>query len=122
MKTSFHKFMASNAVNPVKVDLAIADFDNLITDVKGKQTQIDNAVKRFDAVRAEIQKFKSEFFRHTVDLQNIREAAQKQLSTDSKAAKDLGVDDSAFRKKFFEITKAVDDTIKKIDIATKTIK
>jgi Skp family chaperone for outer membrane proteins len=120
MKTSFEKFMASSAVQ--SVELGVVDFDKYITDVKSKQQEVDNAIKKFETISAEIQKFKSEFFRHVVDLQNIKELAQKQLSKDVKAAQDLGLDDSAFKKKYFEITKAVDDTIKKIDNNTRNIK
>jgi hypothetical protein len=111
--------MASNAV---QTELSIVDFDKLTSDIKAKQQEIGNAISKFEALSVEIKKFKSDFFKHVVDLQNIKEAAQKQLSIDSKAAKDLGVDDSPFKKKFFEVSNAVDDTIKKIDIATKIIK
>lgn len=81
MKTSFHKFMASNAVSPVKVELGLAqDIKKSSDDLFIKVSQIQSKmILIFDELKPLVEKIRGEYGK-TIDLQN--------------KAKELGVDAS----------------------------
>ena len=81
MKTSYHKFMASNAVNPIKVEMGLAqDIKKSSDDLYNKVSQIQTKmILIFDDLKPLVEKIRGEY-KQTLDLQN--------------KAKELGVDSS----------------------------
>jgi hypothetical protein len=80
MKTSFHKFMASNAVNPVKVELSLADdLKKSNDDLYNKVSQIQSKmILIFDDLKPLVDKIRLEY-KQAVDSQ----AKAKELGVDS---------------------------------------
>ena len=88
MKTSFEKFMASNAVEPIKVEMALMDD---IKSLLGKYKTLDNAIKAqngkaFNAIKVYQDSVRTAY-------QNAQQAVDLITQLDTKS-KDLGLADS----------------------------
>lgn len=85
MKNSFHKFMASHAVNPVKVELALID------DIEKKTKDVMQVTKDLNDKIAEFKKFKSDarLFVQGKTQQSVDLLAKLQEA--NKMANDLGM-------------------------------
>ncbi len=111
MKTSFEKFMASSAVEPVKVELALMDdikaligkYKSLDTAIKTQNGKAFTAIKTYqDAVRTAYQNAQS-----AVDLIDQLDAKSKELGlADSGLGgykKEMSAKASEYKSKFSKI-------------------
>ena len=112
MKTSFEKFMASSAVQPVKVEMALVDdLDKIYQDAIDTQTKAEMMIVDYNDLSAKITSL-------------LNQAGQKYLQANARfadvenAAKELGVDLSAplqnKKKIISQSIKEIDAYIKKL--------
>ena len=111
MKTSFHKFMASNAVNPLKVELAlIDDIEKKSKDVLQVTQDLNDKIEEFKKFQVDSKVFLQGKTQQSVDLLS-------KLQDANKLANDLGMEFNISKyqsilDKYYAVTKQFDKLFK----------